>query len=266
MNGDTHDLITAKNLTAGYKTKTIWQDATFDVKAGDFIGLLGANGAGKTTLFRLILGLMAPQNGELLIFGNKPKKGNGKISYVPQRHNIDSDSRLEALEYVQLALSSNRWGFRSAKQVQQERLAGLEALELVDALNLAHRPLCELSGGEVQRVFLAQALVGKPRILLLDEPLANLDIRRETQLIQLVQTVAKKQNIAVLLIAHDINPLLPVVDRIIYIANRKVVNGKPAEIINSETLSALYNSTIEVIVSPSGRMAVLGIEEAAHHV
>jgi zinc/manganese transport system ATP-binding protein len=138
-------------------------------------------------------------------------------------------------------------------------------MKIVGAEALAYRPLYELSGGELQRVFLAQALVGNPKLLLLDEPLANLDIRRETQLVQLIHKIAKEKNIAVLLIAHDVNPLLHMVDRIIYIANGKVATGLPHEIINSKTLSALYDAPIEVLRSSSGRMAVLGVEEAVHH-
>jgi zinc/manganese transport system ATP-binding protein len=125
--------------------------------------------------------------------------------------------------------------------------------------------LSELSGGELQRIFFAQALVSKPDLLLLDEPLANMDIRRETELIRLIAQVIKKQNIAVLLIAHDINPLLPVIDRIIYIANGKVASGKPSEIVTSKKLSELYNSPIEVLKSSRGQLAVLGVEEALHH-
>jgi zinc/manganese transport system ATP-binding protein len=150
-------------------------------------------------------------------------------------------------------------------QTRRERQAAIDVLATVDAISLAYRPLRELSGGELQRVFLAQALVGKPELLLLDEPLANLDIRRETQLIRLIHTVAKRQNIAVLLIAHDINPLFPVVDRIIYIANGKVASGKPEQIITSQQLSALYGAPIEVLHDSKGRLAVLGVEEAVHH-
>ena len=259
------DIITANHVTAGYKSKITWEDATFSVQPGEFIGLLGPNGAGKTTLLRLLLGLMQPLRGELHVLGEKPQKGNRRISYIPQKRFVDSETRLEALEYVRLGLTSDRWGFSLPAKTRTERHQALEAMKLVDAEALAHQPLNELSGGELQRVFLAQALVGNPELLLLDEPLANLDIRRETQLIQLVHQVAKQQNIAVLLIAHDINPLLPVVDRIIYIANGRVATGTPDEIITTKTLSALYDAPIEVLRSPAGRMAVLGVEEAVHH-
>lgn len=259
------EIIVANNLAAGYKDTTVWSGADLKIYSGEFIGLLGPNGAGKTTLFRLILGLARPKKGTLNVFGDNPRKGNMRIGYVPQRRYVDSESKLQAVEYVRLGINGNRWGFSLASQTQKERQAALDVLATVDATNLAYRPLRELSGGELQRVFLAQALVGKPELLLLDEPLANLDIRRETQLIRLVYSVAKKQNIAVLLIAHDINPLLPVVDRIIYIANGKVASGKPDKIITTSQLSALYGSPIEVLKDSKGRLAVLGVEEAIHH-
>jgi zinc/manganese transport system ATP-binding protein len=122
-----------------------------------------------------------------------------------------------------------------------------------------------LSGGELQRVFLAQALVGKPELLLLDEPLANLDIRRESELVRLVSQVAKSQHVAIMLIAHDINPLLPFVDRIIYVVNGRIASGKLEDIVTTKALSALYDAPVEVLRDSRGRVAVLGTEEAAHH-
>lgn len=259
------EIISAKKLSAGYGSKVIWQDASLTVKKGEFIGLLGSNGAGKTTLFKILLGLEQPLSGQLLLFGEQPKKGSMRIGYMPQRRVVDNDNRIDAIEYVRLGLSGTKFGFSGIKQSKVERVEALRALKLVDAKDLAYRPISELSGGELQRVFLAQALAPKPELLLLDEPLANLDIRRETQLIRLISKIVKTENVAVLLIAHDINPLLPVVDRIIYIANSKVASGKPSEIVTSKKLSELYNSPIEVLKGSNGQLAVLGVEEAVHH-
>ena len=259
------NIVSASEVAVGYSSKLIWEDANFTIKPGEFIGLLGANGAGKTTLFRLLLGLIQPVRGEVYVLGSKPKKGSSLISYMPQSRLIDSETRLDALEYVCLGQINGRFGISLPHKARLERAEALETMKIVGAEALAYRPLYELSGGELQRVFLAQALVGNPKLLLLDEPLANLDIRRETQLVQLIHKIAKEKNIAVLLIAHDVNPLLHMVDRIIYIANGKVATGLPHEIINSKTLSALYDAPIEVLRSSSGRMAVLGVEEAVHH-
>ncbi|HSW75008.1 MAG TPA: ABC transporter ATP-binding protein [Candidatus Saccharimonadales bacterium] len=257
-------IITAHNVSAKFGKHTIWSDASFTVHSGEFVALLGPNGAGKTTLMRTLLGLMPVSGGELRMFGEPPRRGNKRVSYVPQRHPIDTEIHIEALEFVRLGFA-NAWGFSLPKTTQKERAQALAALKMVDAQSLAHRPLGALSGGELQRVFLAQALLGKPDILLLDEPLANLDIRRETQLVQLVNQVARTQNVAVILIAHNINPLLPVVDRILYVVNGKVASGTPGEIINTKTLSKLYDAPIEVLHDSHGRLAVLGSEEAIHH-
>lgn len=259
------EIITAHKLAAGYKAVPAWENADFSIQEGEFIGLLGANGAGKTTLLKLILGLDQPLEGSLEVFGETPKRGNPRIGYVPQRRFVDNESRLEALEYVRLGVSGNRFGFSTPANAALERQQAAATLELVGASQFANRTLSGLSGGELQRIFLAQALVGKPELLLLDEPLANLDIRREVELIRLISKVMRAEKITVILIAHDINPLLPVVNRIMYIANGKIASGAPESVVTSKTLSALYEAPIEVLRDSKGRLAVLGVEEAQHH-
>ncbi len=258
-------VISAKNLVSGYKDKVVWEDASFEVRAGEFIVLLGPNGAGKTTLFKLILGLIKPQAGLIEVFGKIPSKGSSSISYFPQKRFIDNDLKLNCIEYVKLVLSGNKLGFSLPKVAKQEEKIALEALKMVDGLKFANKPLSQLSGGEQQKIFLAQAIVQRPKILLLDEPLANLDIKREGELIELIKSVSKKNNMTVILIAHDVNPLLPVIDRIIYIANKKVASGLPSEIITSKKLTELYGSNVEVLKSQSGRIAVLGMEGGTNH-
>lgn len=259
------DIITAHGLAAGYGTKVVWSNATFHIAQGEFVTLLGPNGAGKTTLIRLLLGLSKPVGGKLTVFGSEPTKGNPHIGYVPQRRPIDDEVRIEAAEFVSLGLSGMKWGIGLPRTMRRDREQAMHALDLVDATALAHRPLGELSGGEVQRIFLAQALVGSPDLLLLDEPLANMDIRRETELIRLVSHIARSKHIAVVLIAHDINPLLPIVDRIMYVVNGRIATGKVDEVITNKVLSSLYGAPIEVLRDSRGRVAVLGTEEAAHH-
>jgi len=258
-------IVQATGLSAGYGKRSLWHDADFAVAKGEFVGLLGPNGAGKSTLFKLLLGLNRPRAGELRVFGQTPRRGNPHIGYVPQRRPIDDEMRIAAIELVRLGLCGTRWGFDTPKAVHRERKQALQALAAVDAESLAERLLGELSGGELQRIFLAQALVGKPDLLLLDEPLANLDIKRETELVQLVGQVARSQHVAVMLIAHDINPLLPVVDRLIYVVNGHVATGTLEEVVTNERLSALYDAPVEVLRDSRGRIAVLGTEEAAHH-
>lgn len=255
-------VIRAEDLTAQYRDKIVWQNASFAIKKGEFVGVLGPNGAGKTTLFRLLLGSLKPAAGQLELLGEAPHRGHPRIGYVPQRRPIDSEMSVEALEFVRLGLRNQTWGI--SMHGRKERQEALEAMRAVDAEKLAHRPLGVLSGGELQRVFLAQALAGKPEVLLLDEPLSNLDIRRETSLVQLVNSVVRKYNVTALLIAHNLNPLLPVLDRIMYIAGGNVATGTPDEVITSESLSKLYGAPIEVLRDSRGRLAVLGTEEAPH--
>ncbi len=257
-------LVEATSLTAGYGRDIIWQSASFNIKAGEFVVLLGPNGAGKTTLFKLILGLKQPIGGQITVFGHVPEKGNSDISYMPQKRLIDSESRLNTIEYVKLGISGHKLGFSIGLRAKAERDKALRALELVDASKFADVSINKLSGGELQRIFLAQALVEEPKLLLLDEPLANLDIKREVELVDLIKNIIKQNNIAVVLIAHDINPLLSAIDRIIYIANKKVASGSPDEIVTSDNLSKLYGFNIEVLRSPSGQIAVLGTEGAIH--
>ncbi len=252
-------LIAAENLTAGYQEKTVWRDANFSIGRGEFVAVIGPNGAGKTTLFRLLLGLQQPVSGTIKIFGNQPNRGNPLIGYVPQRHVIDSDTNIEALELVRLGFSGKQWGFNPFSHADRD--TAYAALESVDAKELAHSPLGVLSGGELQRIFLAEALVSNPNVLLLDEPLSNLDMRRESDLLHLVNQVVHSRGVTALLIAHNINPLLPHLDKVIYIANGKVATGKPNEVLTSESLTALYGVHVEVLRDNKGNVAIIGVEE-----
>ena len=155
------DIVVAKDLTVGYSKKPVWQGANFSVKRGEFVAVIGPNGAGKTTMFRLLLGLQQPSSGMISIFDSKPKRGNPKIGYVPQRHTIDKETNIECAELVRLALSGNRWGISLSSKEEKKRV--LDTLAAVGATNLAAKSLGSLSGGEMQRIFLAEALVSNPR-------------------------------------------------------------------------------------------------------
>lgn len=253
-------MVSARNVTAGYPDNIVWRGAGFTINRGEFVAIIGPNGAGKTTLFRLLLGLQKPLGGTIEIFNAEPKRGNPLIGYIPQRHGIDSETNIESLELVRLAFSGKHWGFSLSGR---DRKAALGAMKAVGSEELVHRSLNALSGGELQRIFLAEALVSSPELLLLDEPLSNLDLKREKDMVQLVNSLVRSRNVTALLIAHNINPLLPFLDKVIFIANGKVATGKPDEVLTSESLTALYGVPIEVLRDSRGNVAIIGTEE--HH-
>jgi zinc/manganese transport system ATP-binding protein len=259
-------VIEASGLASGYGSRTIWSGADFSVGAGEFLTVLGPNGAGKSTLLRMVLGLLAPAGGTLQVFGAPPERGNPGIGYVPQRRALDPDLSISAEDIVGLGVDGHRWGVRLSRRAgRQRQQAVAEALAAVDAADYARRAVGRLSGGEQQRLQLAQALVTHPRLLLLDEPLASLDLRSQQEVSQLVADLRAEQGFAVVLVTHDINPLLPVTDRVMYIAGGSVSVGTPDEVITSENLSRLYQAEVEVITDSRGRVFVVGLEaEAAH--
>jgi len=255
-----YEIITSKDLVAGYPDNIVWRDASFSINRGEFVAVIGPNGAGKTTLFRLLLGLLQPVSGTIKIFDAAPKRGNPQISYVPQRHVFGGDTNVESLELVRLGFSGKKWGLGLFSH--EDRKTALDALKDVGAAGLAHRSLGVLSGGELQRIFLAEALVSKPTLLLLDEPLSNLDMRRERELLQLINGIVRSRDVTALLIAHNINPLLPYLDKVVYIANGKVATGTPKEVLTSASLSALFGVQVEVLRDCTGNIAIVGIEDS----
>jgi zinc/manganese transport system ATP-binding protein len=255
------ELIRAEDLSAGYEGRALWSGANFSFGKGEFVAILGPNGAGKTTLFRVLLGLQHPMAGYVRLFAAPPRRGNPHIGYIPQRHTIDTETNVECLELVRLGMSGTKWGFNPVGHDDEE--AAWSALQAAGAEDLAHRRLGALSGGELQRVFLAEALVSNPDVLLLDEPLSNLDIKRETELLHLVNNVVRTRGVTALLIAHNINPLLPHMNKVMYIANGRMATGTPAQVLTSESLTWLYGVQVEVLKDPHGNVAIIGVEE--HH-
>jgi zinc/manganese transport system ATP-binding protein len=261
----TGPIVAARNLAAAYGSVPVWTDATFEVAPGEFVAVLGPNGAGKSTLFRLLLGLLRPAAGSLAVLGRPPGRGNPNIGYVPQRRPIDPDLRLAGAEFVKLGLTGHRWGVGRLKDRSWLAAKVAAAVDAVGASDFVNHPIGTLSGGELQRLMLAQAIIGEPRLLLLDEPLANLDVRNQGAVANLVGALARARGMSVLLIAHDVNPLLPVLDRVMYVARGQVTIGRPGEVITSERLSALYRANVEVLTDSRGRLFVVGLDEETSH-
>jgi zinc/manganese transport system ATP-binding protein len=257
--------IVADGLVAGYRDGLVWSGATFSLPEGSFSAVLGPNGSGKSTLIRMLLGLLRPRAGHLAVLGEEPRRGNPAIGYVPQASSFDPEFGIRGLDYVALGLDGDRWGVPSPFRLRERRRLVQAAVQAVDAGGYAHRPMGRLSGGEQQRLILAQALTGNPRILLLDEPLSNLDVRSRASIVQLLDHVRRERGLTVVLVAHDVNPLLPYLDLVVYVAQGRVAVGPPAEVITSERLSSIYGAAVEVIQDRRGRVFVVGLEEEAGH-
>jgi zinc/manganese transport system ATP-binding protein len=246
--------ISLDGVTLTLGGRRILSDVTLAIADGEFIGMLGPNGAGKTTLIRALLGLVPVTAGTIQVLGAPVRRGNPAVGYMPQLRHPIGDFRLSGRDFVVSAAQGHRWGRpwpAKADYRDAER-----ALELVGATALASRPLAETSGGERQRLLLAQALLGNPKLLLLDEPLISLDPSRQHAVIELVHTVQRELGIAVLFSAHELNPLLGTLDRVLYLGNGQAALGSIDEVITGPVLSRLYGSAIEV-VRLNGRIFVM---------
>jgi len=244
--------------------RTIWSDLTLSVARGEFVAILGPNGAGKSTLIKAVLGLLPLATGRVSVLGRPPGEANHRIGYLPQRRNFDAGTRIRGVDIVKLGLDGARWGIPIPGLPRRAREAArvAEVIELVGATGYARKPIGELSGGEQQRLLIAQALVRRPELLVLDEPLDSLDLPNQAAVAALVQCICRDENVAVLLVAHDINPILSYIDRVVYIAGGTAIEGSPEEVISSETLSRLYGAPIEVLRASDGRLVVVGQPEA----
>jgi zinc/manganese transport system ATP-binding protein len=262
-----NDLLRLEDIGVRLGGRQILSGVSFTVSPGQFTGLIGPNGAGKTTLLRVILGLTPPTEGRVLLNGSpRTRRGGSLIGYVPQKLTIDQDMPLRARDVVGLGIDGNKLGFPLPSASRRQRVT--EALQAVGAESYADARIGELSGGEQQRVLIAQALIGRPKLLLLDEPLANLDLRSEQGIVSVLARLAHEQGIAVLISAHDLNPLLREIDTVVYVAAGRAAAGPTDEVIRSEVLSGLYGSRVDVL-NVHGRVLVIAGEEQrepqAHH-
>lgn len=248
--------------------RSIWQGVDLQVARGEFVAILGPNGAGKSTLLKALLGVLPLTEGTISVFGKKVRRGNDAVGYLPQRRTFDADLRVRGIDLVRLGLDGSHWGFPlplvarlAAGKARANARRVAEVIELVGATRYAGRPIGEMSGGEQQRILIAQALVAGARMLVLDEPLDSLDLSNQQAISGLVQRICQESGVTVLLVAHDINPILPYVDRVVYVAQGQVVSGTPDEVIRSETLTRLYGTPVEVLRTTDGRIVVVGQNE-----
>jgi zinc/manganese transport system ATP-binding protein len=243
--------------------RSIWRDVGLEVGPGEFTAVLGPNGSGKTTLLRVLLGELPLASGRASVLGGSPGSANREIGYLPQRRHFDPGVRVRGIDLVRLGLDGTRWGF-PLRPSRDDRVE--QVIEVVGAAGYARRPIGRLSGGEQQRLLIAQALVSRPRLLVLDEPLDSLDLPNQSAVAALLARISREQNVAVLLVAHDVNPLLSYLDKVVYFGGGAAAVGAPAEVITPQTLSRLYGVPIEVLRASDGRLVVVGLPEPpAHH-
>jgi zinc/manganese transport system ATP-binding protein len=260
LTGSDAAMLTVDGISVRLSGRDVLTDIRFAVRPGEFVGLIGSNGAGKTTLLRVILGLQQPTAGVIRVDGAErgrrgghrgrgaahPAGGHrGPIGYVPQKVLLDPELPVRARDLVGLGLDGHRLGIPLPSR--RRRALVDEMLAAVGATRFADERAGNLSGGELQRVLIAHALISSPRLILLDEPLANLDIRSEHEIVGLLARIAREQQIAVLLSAHEMNPLLPVMDRVVYLAAGRAASGTTSEVVRTEVLSKLYGQHVDVI-------------------
>jgi zinc/manganese transport system ATP-binding protein len=256
------ELLRVDGVSVALSGRQILDDVSFVLREGEFTGLIGSNGAGKTTLLRVILGLQRPGAGHVSVLGAPRGHHHRLIGYVPQKVVLDPDMPLRTRDLVALGIDGNRFGIPLPSR--RRRHAVDEMLHAVDAEDFAEARVGTLSGGEQQRVMIAHALISRPQLLLLDEPLANLDLRSGQEVVSLLHRITVEQHIAVLLSAHEMNPLLPVMDRIVYLADGRAASGTTEKVVRDDVLSALYGHEVHVHTLHGRILVVAGpMEDAA---
>jgi zinc/manganese transport system ATP-binding protein len=242
--------------------RTLWNDLSIGVAPGEFVAVLGANGSGKSSLLRSILGEQQLDAGSIRLAGDQIRRGDRRIGYIPQQKLVSQGTPLRGRDLVMFGLNGHRFGLPIASSDERARVD--KVIASVGATTFAERPLGSLSGGEQQRLRVGQAVIGEPVLLLCDEPLASLDLHHQRAVSELIDTARRAHNAAIVFVTHDINPILGMVDRILYLAGGRYRVGTPDEVLTSEVLSDLYDTPVDVL-RVGGRVLVVGAPDTMDH-
>lgn len=251
-----------ENATLAFGDKVLWQDLNLSISPHEFVAVIGSNGSGKTSLLKAILGQQELTEGSIKINGKPVQHGGRAIGYIPQARNIEASGTLRSKDLIRLGLDGHRFGLPLPSAASRKRVN--QILESIGARELAKIPVANLSGGELQRMRVGQAVIGEPDLILADEPLSALDLHQQKVVSDLIDDQRQAQNAAVLFVTHDVNPILNMVDRVLYLANGAFRIGTPDEVLRSEVLSELYGTQVDVLRN-QGRIVVVGTQDHDHH-
>lgn len=259
---DPNPVLQLRDAELGFSGRTLWHDLTLDVCDGEFLAVLGPNGSGKSSLLKTILGQQRLDSGSITFDGHAVRRGDRRIGYIPQQRIIPQGTPMRARDLIGLGVNGHRFGPPISTRAERARVD--ELLRAVGAESYADAPIGTLSGGEQQRLRVGQALAGDPHLLLCDEPLLSLDLAHQREVSELIDGRRKSHDTPVIFVTHDVNPVLGMVDRILYLAGGRFRQGTPDEVLRSDVLTELYGTPVEVIRS-NGRVIVMGVPDQHEH-
>jgi len=259
--GPAQPAVRLRDAALRFGDRQLWGDLSLDIAPGEFLAVLGPNGSGKTSLLKVLLGLQPLSSGTVSVCGRTPSRSSNTVGYVPQQKGFDPALPLRGRDLVRLGLDGHRWGAAWPSRATRERVAGV--IDAVGATAYADAPVGMLSGGEQQRLRIAQALLGDPAVLLCDEPLLSLDLRHQQAVSALIDARRRLAGTAVVFVTHEVNPVLPLVDRVLYLVGGRWAVGTPEQVMTSETLTGLYGTDVDVL-RVRGRIVVIGHPDSPH--
>ncbi|ROQ17816.1 zinc/manganese transport system ATP-binding protein [Curtobacterium sp. PhB171] len=255
-------VLALRDAGLSFGERKLWGHLDLDIAPGEFVAVLGPNGAGKTSLLRTVLGQQRLTSGTMSFLGQPVRRGHRKIGYIPQQRLMEVGTPLRARDMIAQGVTGHRWGVLPTAKADRARIDRI--LDEVGATAFADAPVAELSGGEQQRTRVGQAIAADPALLLCDEPLISLDLRHQRGVTELIDRQRRQQGAAVLFVTHDVNPILDVVDRVLYIAGGRFRIGSPDDVLRADVLSDLYGTPVDV-VRTMGRIVIVGANDAHDH-